>query len=230
MSLSKTMTLRSRNQIRVKILVLVSLLFLLPPVVSAPASNHYTEKQLDALAARVGKIFWLSAGDERAPLFLTSPNATASTFRPASGDSFTITELSGRSNKNPFYAVRFASGKVAYISPEAFHEALNVTIVSADPHAGEKEQAEKQAAEEKERVAWINSQPWSATVKEAAIKKQPTPGLKTTEVKKILGAPLRITKFRGASKVAEEHWFYQGGSVLIFQNGLLSKIDHVEKK
>jgi hypothetical protein len=246
MSLSETMTLHSKTkvpelikrsrfnrsgaQIRAKIFPLLILIFFLSPTASASASNHYTERQLDALAARVGKTFWLSAGDGRAPVFLTSPTAAASTFRPASGDSFLITELTGRSNKNPFYAVQFESGKVGYIGPEAFHEALNVTILSSDPRAGEKEKAEKQATAEKDRVAWINSQPWSAAVKEAAIKKQPTPGLKTTEVKRILGTPLRITKLRGPSKVAEEHWVYPGGSVLIFHNGLLSKVDHVEKQ
>src|SRR6185503_30834 len=166
-------------------------------------------------------------GDGKTLVFLTSPSATASTFRPAADDSFVITELAGRANKNPFYAVRFESGKVGYIRPEAFHEALNVTILSADPRAGEREKAEKQASEEKARVEWINSQPWSAAVKEAAVKKQVTPGLKTTEVKKILGPPLRVTKLRGPSKVAEEQWLYSGGPVLIFHNGLLSKVDRV---
>lgn len=221
----------SRAQIRAKILswALIVILFL-STLGSAFASNHYTEKQLDSLAGRVGKTFWLSAGAGRAPVFLTAPSSAASTFRPADNDSFVISELTGRSNKNPFYAVQFESGKVGYIRPEAFHEALNVTILSSDPRADEKEKAEKQASEEKARVDWINAQPWSAAVKEAAIKKQPTPGLKTNEVKKILGAPLRITKLRAPSKVAEEHWFYSGGSVLIFHNGLLSKVDQVGKK
>ena len=207
----------------------LALIVLIYSLGNAVGSNHYTEKQLDSLATRVGKTFWLSAGD-RAPVFLTAPSSTAPTFQPAANDSFVITELTGRPNKNPFYAVQFESGKVGYIRPEAFHEALNVTIVSADPRAGEREKLEKQASEEKARVEWINSQPWSAAVKEAAIKKQVTPGLKTTEVKKILGAPLRVTRLRGPSKVAEEQWFYSGGSVLIFHNGLLSKVDRVEKK
>ena len=127
----------------------------------ALASHHYTDKQLDALAARVGKTFWLSASDGRLPVFLSSPAATAATFRPAKDDSFVITELTGRKNKNPYYAVKFESGKVGYIRPELFHEALNVTILSSDPRAGEKEKAEKLESEEKARVEWINSQPWS---------------------------------------------------------------------
>ncbi|MGH7853722.1 MAG: hypothetical protein ACREP3_09800, partial [Candidatus Binatia bacterium] len=155
----------------------------------------------------------------------------AATFRPAENDSFVITELTGRKNKNPYYAVKFESGKVGYIRPDLFHEGLNLTILSSDPRAGEKEKAEKLASEEKARVEWINSQPWSSAIKQAAIRKQPTPGLKTTEVKRIMGAPLRVTELRTPVKgLAEEHWFYAGGTVLIFHNGLLTKTDHVEPK
>ena len=123
----------------------------------------------------MGKTFWLSASDGRLPVFLSSPAATAATFRPAEDDSFVITELTGRKNKNPYYAVKFESGKVGYIRPELFHEALNLTILSSDPRAGEKEKAEKLESEEKARVEWINSQPWSAAIKEAAIKNNRRP-------------------------------------------------------
>ena len=198
---------------------------------TAVASSHYTEKQLDALAARVGKTFWLSAPDGQPPAFLNSPAANAATFRPAADDSFVITDLAGRKTKNPYYAVRFESGKVGYIRPDQFHEGLNVTILSSDPRAGEKERAEKEEAEEKSRVEWINSQPWSPAVKEAAIRRQPPSGLKTAEVRRVMGAPLRVTKLRAPVKgLAEEHWFYAGGTVLIFHNGLLTKTDHVEAK
>jgi hypothetical protein len=164
-------------------------------------------------------------------VFLSSPSATAATFRPAEDDSFVITDLTGRKNKNPFYAVKFESGKVGYIRPELFHEGLNLTILSSDPRAGEKEKAEKQASDEKARVEWINAQPWSSAIKEAAIRKQPAPGLKTTEVKRIMGAPLRVTKIRSPVKgLTEEHWIYAGGTVLIFHNGLLIKTDQVEAK
>lgn len=197
---------------------------------AALASNHYTAKQLDALAARVGKTFWLSPVEDRVPEFFSAPAANAGRFRPAPDDSFVITDLTGRAQKNPFYAVRFASGKVGYIRPEMFHESLNLTILTADPRAQEKEEQEKQTAEEKERVAWIQSQPWAGPVKEAAIRKQPTPGLNTGEVKKVLGPPMRITKLRTPTKVEEEHWFYKDGSVLIFHNRLLTKTEKVEKK
>ena len=215
---------------RATIFALLSIMFL-APIRATLASNHYTKKQLDALADRVGKTFWLASAEGQAPpAFLDAPSATATTFRPGPNDSFVITDLAGRSNNNPYYAVIFQSGKVGYIRPEAFHEALNVTVLSIDPRADEKEKAEERESEEKDRVEWIRAQPWSAAVKEAAIKKQPVPGLTTSEVQKVLGPPLRVTKLRGPSKVAEEHWFYAGGSVLIFHNGLLSKIDNVQKK
>ena len=207
------------------------LIFFFSAFGAALASHHYTDRQLDALAARVGKTYWLTASDGRLPVFLSSPSATAATFRPAEDDAFVITELTGRKNKNPYYAVKFESGKVGYIRPELFHEGLNLTILSSDPRAGEKEKAEKQESEEKARVEWINSQPWSTAIKEAAIRKQPAPGLKTTEVKRIMGAPLRVTKIRSPVKgLAEEHWIYAGGTVLIFHNGLLIKTDQVEAK
>jgi hypothetical protein len=210
---------------------LLALIFLFSTFGVAFASHHYTDKQLDALAARVGKTYWLSASDGRLPVFLSSLTATGATLRPAEGDSFVITELTGRKSKNPYYAVKFESGKVGYIRPELFHEGLNLTILSADPRAGEKEKAAKQESEEKARVEWINAQPWSTAIKEAAIRKQPAPGLKTSEVKRIMGAPLRVTKIRSPVKgLAEEHWFYTGGTVLIFHNGLLIKTDQVEAK
>jgi hypothetical protein len=213
------------------VLIAAALIFLLSTMGGALASHHYTDKQLDALAARVGKTYWINSPAGQVPAFLTSPAGTATTFQPGENDSFVITELTGASNKNPYYAVRFESGKVGYIRPDNFHEALNVTIVSTDPHAEQREKAEKQAHEEKDRVAWINAQPWSAVVKEAAVKKQPTPGLRTTEVKRVMGPPLRVTKVRTPTKgLDEEHWFYSDGAVLIFHNGLLTKIDKVEKK
>jgi hypothetical protein len=205
------------------------LLFLLSMAGGASASNHYTEKQLDAFTARVGKTFWLSPSAGRVPNFLSSPAGASPSFNPAEDDSFVITELTGRSNKDPYYAVRFESGKVGYIRPELFHEELNLTILSSDPRAGEKDKAEKLESEEKARVEWINSQPWSTAIKEAAIRKQPAPGLKTTEVKRIMGPPMRATKLRTPVKgLAEEHWFYTGGTVLIFHNGLLTKTDQVK--
>lgn len=194
------------------------------------ASDHYTDKQMDALATRVGQTFWLSSQDGKMPEFVNAPGAAAAAFRPVDKESFVITELAGRAKKDPYYAVKFESGKVAYIRPDLFHEALNLTIFTADPFADEKRKAEQRDAEEKDRVAWIKAQPWSLAVKEAAIKKQPTPGLTSAEVKRVYGAPQRITKLRGPIKVSEEHWFYPDGSVLVMTNGLLTRMEKTPSK
>jgi hypothetical protein len=196
----------------------------------ALASQHYTERQLEALAARVGKTFWLNSRAGQLPVFQGAPSSGAGDVSFRSDESFVIIELAGRAEKNPYYAVMFESGKTGYIRPEAFHEALNLTIVSRDPRAKEKEIADQREREEQERVAWIQAQPWSPVVKQAAINRQPTAGLNTGEVKRVLGEPLRITNLRGPLTVAEEHWFYSDGSVVIFHNGLLSRIDKMSKK
>jgi hypothetical protein len=109
-----------------------------------------------------------------------------------------------------------------------FHEEFNAKILSYDPLADEKKKKEEHAAGEKKRLEWIKSQPWSTAVKAAAIRKQPTPGLKTGEVRQVLGAPTRVSKTRTTSKLAEERWFYPDGTVLIFHNGLLSSTEKKE--
>ena len=144
-------------------------------------------------------------------------------------ESFEITELTGQAAKDPYYKVKFDSGKVGYIRPEMFHEELNVTILSVDPLAEARKKKEQGAEEEKKRVDWIKAQPWSPAVKEASLRKQPTLGLNSAEIKRVLGPPIRITKTGGRIKVAEEHWFYADGSVLTFNNGLLSKVEKREK-
>ena len=73
----------------------------------AAASNHYTEKQLDALEARVGKIFWISAVEGKLPSFVRSPTPNASALDPRANESFEITELVGRKARNPYYKVKF---------------------------------------------------------------------------------------------------------------------------
>jgi len=197
----------------------------------APASNHYTAKQLDALAARVGGEFWINAPEGKAPLFLTTPGPTSATFRSLDNESFEITELVGRANKNPYYKVKFHSGKIAYLRPETLHEEINASIVSSDPLAGEKRKAEQSAQEEKQRLEWIKTQAWPPAVKEAAIKKQPMPGLNSGEIRQVMGAPRRIVrasglvKPRGPTQVNEERWFYADGVVLLFRNDILSQVD-----
>jgi hypothetical protein len=193
---------------------------------NALAAGQYTDKQLEAFETRVGKIYWVRSQDGKLPAFLSTPSSEAARFTPAQNESFEVLELYGRANKEPYYKVKFDSGKLAYIRPEEFHEQFNLTITSIDPLANEKRHAEEHSKAEKERVEWINSQPWSSQVKQAAVNKQPIPGLNTAEVKRILGEPRRITKLRGATKNAEEQWFYPDGTVLIFSNGLLSRTEH----
>jgi hypothetical protein len=188
------------------------------------ASHHYTDRQLDVLAARVGKVYWIVAINNQTPAFLSSPATNAASFRPNANESFEITELVGRKEKNPYYKVKFDSGKEGYIQPDVFLEQFNATISSVDPLENEKRKAAEAAEEEKERVAWIQAQPWPRGVKEAAIKRQAMSGMNGGEVKKILGNPSRVTKIKTQPNVTEEHWLYGDGSTAIFYNGLFSHI------
>jgi hypothetical protein len=199
-------------------------LFLAGAALPLHASHHYTDRQLDVLAARVGKIYWIVAINNRTPAFLSSPATNSASFHANANESFEITELVGRNEKNPYYKVKFDSGKEGYIRPDAFLEEFNATISSVDPLANEKRKAAEAAEEEKKRIEWIQAQPWSRGVKEAAIKRQVIPGMNEGEVKKILGNPVRVTKIKARLNVAEEHWLYADGSTAIFYNGLFSHI------
>ena len=205
------------------------LFVIVTPLATVGAAN-YTEKQLEALATRVGQIFWIASVDNRTPTFLSTPAPNASAFRAPANESFEITELVGWKARNPYYKVRFDSGKEGYIRPEAFHEEFNMTILTVDPQADEKKKAAKAAEEDKQRIAWIQAQPWSQSVKEAAVNRRPVPGLNTGEVRIVLGNPTRVTKIRGQQNLTEEHWFYANGSELIFHNGTLIRVESKEKK
>jgi hypothetical protein len=205
---------------------LIIFLFLLTP---AAASNHYTEKQLNALETRVGKTFWISVFHEKLPSFATSPTSDASVFQPADNESFEITELVGRKARNPYYKVKFESGAEGYIHAQAFHEQFNATILTTDPLAEEKKALEKKNQEEKARLEWIQSQPWSAAVKESAIKRQAVPGMTIGEVKRVVGEPQRVSRIKGPQHASEEHWFYPDGTLLIFRNGALNRIETTKK-
>jgi hypothetical protein len=189
------------------------------------ASNHYTDHQLDALATRVGKIYWIVPVKNQTPAFLSNPTANATSFHPQANESFEITELVGRKDKNPYYKVRFNSGREAFIHPDIFVEELNLRITSVDPQAIDKKRAAEAAEEEKKRVAWIQAQPWPRNVKEAAVKRQVMGGMSTGEVKQILGKPVRVSKVKAQFNNPEEHWLYADGSTIVFQNGLLSRIE-----
>jgi hypothetical protein len=207
-------------------LALITFVFLLTP---AAASNHYTEKQLDALEARVGRIFWISAVEGKLPSFVRSPTGNASSFHPGANESFEITELVGRKARNPYYKVKFESGAEGYIHAQAFLEQFNATILTADPLAEEKKALEEKNQEEKGRIEWIQSQPWSAAVKESAIKGQAVPGMTVGEVKRVVGDPRRVSRIKGPQHTSEEHWFYPDGTLLIFRNGALNRLERTKR-
>ena len=91
------------------------------------------------------RYFGLTRAIKKPPAFLSAPAPSAATFRPAQNESFEITELAGRAAKDPYYKVKFQSGKVGYIRPEMFFEEFNATILSADPLADEKKRAEERS-------------------------------------------------------------------------------------
>lgn len=196
----------------------------------AAATHHYTDRQIEIMAERVGKPYWTQVINGKGPTFLSAPSANAPTFDVDSVESVQLTELVGRAAKTPFYKFKFDNGKEGYLRPESFIEELNVTILTVDPLEADRRRAAETAAADKERIAWIHAQPWAPAVKEAAIRKQPPPGLNMAEIKRILGQPTRTVKVRGPIKTAEEQWFYPDGRVLIFHNQLLSRIDQVQKK
>jgi hypothetical protein len=188
---------------------------------AATASQYYTDKQMTALAQRVGKTYWIEKTGNRTPVFLSAPNTAASLLSTRAGESFVIVGLVGREKKNPYYKVMFDSGKEGYLNPEVFLEELNLTIWSTDPFAEERQRAAQKAEEEKRRVEWINAQPWPAVAKEAALKGQGLPGMNREEVRRIAGEPSRVKKVQSRDPVPEEHWLYPGGKEMIFRQGLL---------
>ena len=201
--------------------ILLSALFISASI--SPAASQPTEAQLEALAKRVGTMYWIAVVNNRTPAFLAAPAANAPSLSAGDNESFEIVELT-RQKDNAYYKVKFESSKEGYIRPEVFIEELNLTILTADPRADEKKKAAAAAEEERKRVQWIQSQPWSAAVKKAAIKRIPMPGLTTAEVKVVMGNPARITKGTGL-RGAEEQWHYADGSVLAFRNRLLNRVD-----
>jgi hypothetical protein len=191
---------------------------------TAAASQRYTEKQIAALADRVGTTYWIREVDGRTPSFYVAPDAAAALFQGRAGDSFEIIELVGQKSKNPYYKARFASGREGYFPPEVLLEELNLTLLTTDPLANEKRKAAERAESEKQRTDWIKAQPWPAAVKEAALKGHAVPGMNFDEVKKIAGVPNRVSKLQGRGTTPEEHWIYPDGKQLVFRNGLLSQI------
>ena len=206
------------------------LLALLVPAALALAASQPTEAQREAWAKRVGTIYWVAAVNNRTPAFLAAPAANAPSVSANDNESFEIVELTRQKDKEPYYRVKFESGKEGYIRPELFVEELNLTILTADPLANEKKKTAAAAEEEQKRVKWIRSQPWSAAVKESAIKRIPVPGMTLAEVKVILGNPARITKGTTGPRGSEEQWHYADGAMLTFRNRLLTRVDLSARK
>ena len=204
--------------------------FLCLVVGSAYASNRYTPMQLDALATRVGGTFWVVPVNGRLPSFRMAPSPAATPFQPKPNQSFVIVDLVGRKTNEPYYKVKFDSGKEGYLYVEDFLEQFNATILTADPLASEKKKLAEQREGDKKRIAWIQAQPWSQAVKEAAIKRQVVLGMTSSAVKKILGNPARVQRVKTPHKITEEHWFYSDGRVLVFQNRSLNRIESTQKK
>jgi hypothetical protein len=192
---------------------------------SAQAYGQYTPRQLEALSERVGKTYWTALADNRKLSVLSAPRSNAPLFDAPPDEAFEITELVGQKTPNPFYKIKFESGKEGFIHPDTFLEELNVAILSVDPKADEKRKAAAAAEEEKKRIAWIQSQPWPQAVKNAAMKKQVLSGMSTSEVKNILGTPTRISNIKAPPNISEQQWFYADGNVLVFRNGLLSRVE-----
>ncbi|HEY7166437.1 MAG TPA: hypothetical protein VIB79_17830 [Candidatus Binatia bacterium] len=195
-----------------------------------PAQAVLTPKQLEAFSARVGRTFWTKSADNRKPVFLSRPAAGAPSFPAPADESFVITELVAQNTSTPYYKVRFQSDKEGYITPEAFHEELNLTILTVEPDADQKRKAAQAAEQEKQRQDWIAAQPWSEPVKQAALNRRAVPGMTPQEVRKVLGEPSRVIKSRNARlNLAEERWLYVDGAELWFQNNILIRVVRKEK-
>ena len=231
----KNLSILEKSCSRCAALIILFTSFMVVPAALLRAAT-FTPQQIEAFETRVGNTFWIASVDNRTPTFQTRPAANASSFRAKANDSFIIVELVGQKTGNLYYKVKFESDEEGYITPQAFHEEFNLTILTIDPQANEKKKAAQRAEEEKQRAEWIQAQPWSQSVKDAAINHKPVPGMNTTEVRKVLGIPLRIRKPAGSQKpgtrqnFTEERWLYANGSELVFQNGLLIRVESSQNK
>jgi hypothetical protein len=133
----------------------VFFLFLAAAAFPAHASHHYTDQQLDALAIRVGKIYWIVAVNNQTPAFLSGPATNAASSHPQANESFEITELVGRKRQNPYYKGSLVPAEALH-PPEAFLEEFKLTI-AVDPQAIEKKRAPRPPR--KKRREWHGSKP-----------------------------------------------------------------------
>jgi hypothetical protein len=203
---------------------LALLAFLIPSITSAAA--RVTEKQIEVMRGYVGKTYWIAPEAGNSPSFYVAPSREANAFSAEVKESFQITEMVKGSSDSFYYGVRFASGKQGYINVNTFLDELNSTVVTQDPDSAQKRKATKTTDTEKKREEWIRAQPWPEHVKEAALKKQAVLGMNTAEVKAALGKPDRVVRLKsvGRQTTRQEQWVYRGGSVLTFNDGVLTLI------
>ncbi|MGH7773530.1 MAG: hypothetical protein ACREQA_15000 [Candidatus Binatia bacterium] len=212
----------------------IALIFLLLPgyLTAGSASLPLTEKQLEAHGKRVGKTYWVVAEENQKPVFFSSPSPSAPSFLAGAKESFEITEIVGASTQRLYYKVRFAPGKEGYISVDSFLEELNSTIATLDPDRDQKRKSAKEANEENKREAWIRAQPWPEHVKEAVLKRKAVLGMTMSEAKVALGKPTRVVKLKAASTLMgeQQQWIYDGGPVLTFTNGMITRIQTIDAR
>lgn len=215
---------------------LPGLLFLLPALLSLTtgfASSHFTERQLAALERYAGKSYWVVPAEGNLPSFFSAPSASADSFLPQAKESFQITEVvQGSGQKAYYYKVRFDTGREGYIDIDSFLEQLNLTLLTVDPDRRQKIRAAREVEEESKREARIRAQPWPEHIKEAVLRRQAVLGMNMKEAREALGKPRRIAKIADANPLigAQEQWIYEGGPVLTFTNGLISRIQPLGAK
>jgi hypothetical protein len=190
-------------------------------------ASQYTPKQIELYAQYVGKTYWV-VEEAGTPAFHAAPSSAAPSFRPRLKESFEINEIVGGTAKlpAPYYRVTFDSGKEGFIPVRSLVEQLNAAFVTVDPDRDAKANLAKETKTEKKRQEWIQSQRWPEHVKQAAVKKQPVLGMSTKEASAVLGKPQRVVGIKNTNLLLgrQEQWTYEGGSVLTFTNGLITRI------
>jgi hypothetical protein len=206
-----------------------------PPLVASGigwTASQYTPKQIEVYAQYVGRTYWV-VEEAGTPAFRTAPSSAAPSFRPALKESFAINEIVGGTAQIPehYYRVTFESGKQGFLPIGSFTQQLNAAFVTVDPDRDAKAKLAKETETEKKRQEWIQSQHWPEHVKQAALKKQPVLGMSTREASAVLGKPKRVVGIKSTSLLLgrQEQWTYEGGSVLTFTNGLITRIQPSDK-
>lgn len=197
------------------------------------ASPRLTGRQVAAFERYVGKTYWIVSAEGKLPFFRSAPTAAAESFVPQAKESFQITEMVEGATQNPYYyKVEFETGRQGYIDVDSFLEQLNLTLLTVDPDQGQKRRTARQIEEESRREARIRAQPWPEHIKEAVLRRQAVLGMTMREAREALGKPSRTTKISDANPLigTQEQWIYEGGPVLTFTNGLITRIQPLEAK